>query len=78
MIPVYFRPQIEVFVKPTTAKGVIKFFELESLQYKPTPTWAFYEEYRAVINAMKSKADACLAPSNAAFTEFLMMSLESQ
>lgn len=76
--PAYFRPQIDVFVKPTTAKGVIEFFELKSLHYKPTPTWAFYQEYRAQINEMKSNIDACLAPSNAAFSGFLMMSLESK
>jgi hypothetical protein len=76
--PTYFRPGSEVFVKPTTVKGIIEFFELQSLQYKPTPSWAFYKEYRAVINEMKSKVDACLAPSNAAFSGFLMMSLESK
>ncbi len=73
--PTYFRPQYDVFVKPTTAKGVIEFFELKSLQYKPTPTWAFYEEYRDVINDMESKVDPSLSPSNAAFSGFLMMSL---
>jgi hypothetical protein len=74
----YFRPQIEVFVKPTTAKGVIEFFELKSLQYKPTPAWDFYEEYRAIINEMKTRVDPSLSPSNAAFSGFLMMSLESR
>ena len=29
----YFRPEVEVFVKLTTAKGVIEYFELENLQY---------------------------------------------
>ena len=76
--PAYFRPQIEVFVKPTTAKGIIEFFELKSLQYKPTPTWAFYEEYRDAINNMKSKVDPGLSPYNAAFSGFLMMSLNSK
>ncbi len=75
--PTYFRPQIEVFVKPTTAKGVIEYFELKSLQYKPSPSWAFYEEYRTIINEMKTKVDPSLSPSNAAFTGFLMMSLEN-
>ena len=75
IIPIYFRPQTDVFVKPTTAKGIIEFLELKSLQYKPTPTWAFYEEYRAVINEMKSKVDPSLSPGNAAFSGFLMMSL---
>lgn len=76
--PVYFRPQIEVFVKPTTAKGVIEFFELKPLQYKPTPSWSFYKEYRAVINEMKTEVDPSLSPNNAAFTGFLMMSLKSR
>ena len=76
--PAYFRPNHEVFVKPTTAKGVIEYFELESLQYKPSPTWAFYEEYRAIINDMKSKVDPSLSPSNAAFSGFLMTSLDKR
>ena len=76
--PVYFRPQAEVFVKPTTVKGVIEFFELKSLQYKPAPTWAFYEEYRSIIKEMKSNLDPCLYPNNAAFSGFLMMSLENK
>lgn len=72
----YFRPETKVFVKPTTAKGVIETFELENLQYKPTPSWAFYEEYRRVINEMKSKVDSSLSPYNAAFSGFLMMSMD--
>ena len=76
--PTYFRPQTEVFVKPTTVKGVIEFFELKSLQYNPTPTWAFYNEYRDVINNMKSKVDPGFSPYNAAFSGFLMMSLQSK
>ncbi len=71
----YYRPQIEVFVKPTTAKGVIDYFELNHLHYKPTPTWAFYSEYRAAINGMKSKVDSSLSPYSIAFTGFLMRSM---
>lgn len=76
--PVYFNPDHEVFVKPTTAKGVIDYFELEPLQYKPAPTWAFYETYRAIINQMKAEVNESLSPNNAAFTGFLMMSLENR
>lgn len=74
-LPVYHKPFEEVFVKPTTAKGVILQFELESLVYKPRPSWEFYKEFRSIINEMKSKVDSRLAPNNAAFTGFLMMSL---
>lgn len=74
--PVYYRPQREVFVKPTTAKGVIEFFELKSLRYKAAPTWTFYQEFRSIINEMKTKVDSSLSPNSAAFTGFLMMSLD--
>lgn len=73
--PVYFRPQEEVFVKPTTAKKAIIHFELENLHYKPQPSWGFYEEFRSVINTMKTKVDPSLSPNSAAFTGFLMMSM---
>ncbi|MEX0965494.1 MAG: hypothetical protein WDZ52_15820 [Pseudohongiellaceae bacterium] len=73
--PVYFHPQEEVFVKPTTAKKAIIYFELEGLHYKPQPSWAFYEKFRSTINAMKTKVDPSLSPNSAAFTGFLMMSM---
>ena len=76
--PAYYRPQDEVFVKPTTTKGIIETFELKNLQYKPTPTWAFYDEYRAANNEMKSKVDASLSPYNVAFTGFLMRSMQGR
>jgi hypothetical protein len=72
----YYRPQVEVFVKPTTVKGIIEHFELKNLHYKPAPTWAFYDEYRAVINEMKSKVDPSLSPYNVAFSGFLMRSMQ--
>jgi hypothetical protein len=76
--PTYYRPRVEVLVIPTTAKGIIETFELKHLHYNPTPTWAFYNEYRAVINEMKSKADASLSPYNVAFTGFLMRSMQGR
>ncbi|MCF7807020.1 MAG: hypothetical protein K9M49_05080 [Candidatus Marinimicrobia bacterium] len=76
LLPVYHRPQKEVFVKPTTAKGVIQYFELEGLEYKPRPSWEFYIAYRKAILKMRASVDRSLSPNNAAFTGFLMMSLE--
>ena len=76
--PTYYRPQIEVFVKLTTVKGIIETFELENLHYKPTPTWAFYGEYRAAINEMKTKVDSSLSPYNVAFSGFLMRSMQER
>lgn len=76
IIPNYYHPNDEVFVKPTTAKGVIAFFELQDLDYKPRPSWAFYARYRAEILAMKQQVDTRLSPSNAAFSGFLMMTMD--
>lgn len=78
IVPVYFRPQRDVFVKPTTVKGVISYFELDTLHYRPQPSWAFYTGFRDVINEMKTKVGATLSPNNAAFTGFLMMSLAAK
>ena len=69
----YFRPQRDVFIKPTTVKGVIDYFELENLPYKPTPSWTFYEAYRSAFLEMKSKVDPSLSPTNPAFSGFLWM-----
>lgn len=77
VLPVYFSPNTEVFVKPTTTKGVIQKYELASLVYKPRPSWEFYREYRSIIGQMKSSVDPRLSPNNAAFTGFLWMSMES-
>lgn len=74
-IPAYYEPTKEVFVKPTTAKGVIAHFEVADLLYKPQPTWAFYKGYRALINKYKKQVDKRLSPTNAAFSGFLMMSM---
>ena len=74
----YYHPQVDVFVKPTTAKGIIETFEIKELQYKPSPTWAFYEQYRATINEMKTMVDPSLSPYNIAFTGFLMRSIQSE
>lgn len=75
IIPLYYRPNEEIFVKPTTTKNVISYFELEGLTYKATPTWEFYEKYRATILNMNSMVSPELGNNNAAFTGFLMMSM---
>ena len=75
ILPNYVHPDDEVFVKPTTAKGVIAFFELEGLLYKPLPSWDFYQNYKHQILQMKQHVDPTLTTSNAAFSGFLMMSM---
>ncbi|MCB1173461.1 MAG: hypothetical protein KDK39_07850 [Leptospiraceae bacterium] len=76
IIPAYYHPDTEVFIKPTTAKGVLAMLAMEDLHYKPRPSWEFYEAYRALIMKLKQQVSADLSPSNAAFSGFLMMSLK--
>ncbi|HDS3846312.1 TPA: hypothetical protein QHY93_001960, partial [Legionella pneumophila] len=73
----YFNPEVDVFIKPTTTKNIIKELNLD-IVYNPTPSWEFYESYRNIINQMKTKIEKSLAPSNAAFCGFLMMSLDDR
>jgi hypothetical protein len=75
IIPAYFNPNEDVFVKPTTAKGVLRHFEIDDPIYKPAPTWDFYQKYRTLINDAKAQLNENLSPSNAAFSGFLMMSV---
>jgi len=77
IIPAYYHPDREVFVKPTTAKNVLKYFEITDPIYKPQPTWDFYKKYRKLINEAKTKVNKNLSPSNAAFSGFLMMTTKT-
>lgn len=71
--PYYYKPDKEVFIKPTTVKNVIAYFEIENLEYKARPSWDFYEKYRDVISKMKAQVHPLLKPENGAFSGFLMM-----
>jgi len=78
IVPYQYWPDREVFVKPTTTKQVIRTFELEGLEYSPRPSWDFYARYRDVVLTMKEAVDPSLGPNNAAFTGFLMMTMEGR
>lgn len=75
--PIYFRPEAEVYVKPTAAKGIIEYFELEGIHYSPRPSFEFYQAYREHINQMKKEVSPSLPSDNAAFCGFLMMAMDS-
>jgi len=72
---VYMKPEDEVFIKPTTVKAVIDFFELEGLKYNSTPTFEFYKAYRQQFLAMKAQTKLLTHLENGAFSGFLMMSM---
>lgn len=75
VVPFYVFPNKEVFVKPTTAKGIIANLEIEALQYRPQPTWAFYQGYQRLLAEVRDTVSTSLSPNNAAVTGFLMTSL---
>jgi hypothetical protein len=64
------------FIKPTTTKMIIKYFELEGLDYKPRPSYEFYEKYKNYLDVMKNNCDTTLTFDNAAFTGFLKIGIE--
>lgn len=74
-VPFYFAPLKEAFVKPTTAKRIVSFLEVEDLHYRARPDWAFYDGYRKLILEIKNQVDSNLTPNNAATTGFLMSTM---
>ena len=74
-VPFYFAPLKEAFVKPTTAKKIVAFLDMEHLHYNARPDWAFYDGYRKLILDIKQEVDSNLTPNNAAITGFLMSSV---
>ena len=67
----------EYFIKPTTTKMIIKYFELNDLIYKPKPSFEFYQKYAKVLDEMKSNLHDSLTFDNVAFTSFLKVAIES-
>jgi len=74
-VPFYYAPKREVFVKPTTAKGILRYLEIEDPVYRPTPDWKFYKGYRDVLARIRKEVHPKLSPNNAALSGFMMMSL---
>lgn len=73
-VPFYFAPRREVFVKPTTAKGIVAYLEVADLRYTATPSWEFYKGYQALMVEVKKQVSPSLSPNYAALSGFLMMS----
>ena len=77
LIPYYFYRDTEFFIKPTTTKNILSFFEIEGLVYKPKPSYEFYAAYTTVLETMKQNVGERIShDDNAAFTGFLMMAME--
>lgn len=76
VLGVYLNPEEEVLVKPTTVKGILKYFEVEDFKYTSKANYGFYKDYRTLINRIKAKAGEQLDIDNAAFCGFLMMTIQ--
>ena len=77
VLGVYMKPDFEVLVKPTTVKAILSYFESD-LKYVSKPTYAFYSQFRALINDIKKHSNEALQVDNAAFCGFLMMSMDDR
>lgn len=75
VVPFYFSPIKEAFVKPTTAKGMLAYLEITDTVYKPTPSWEFYTAYQRLLAEIKKQVSPSLSPNNAALSGFMMSSM---
>lgn len=76
ILPYSMNRQTQYFIKPTTTKSIIKYFELNDLVYKPKPSFEFYENYIKVLTKMKKNVHKSLSLDNANFTAFLKIAIE--
>lgn len=77
VIPYYYAPKKNLFIKPTTTKNVLKYFEIEEIVYKPRPSYTFYSKYKKILAQFKKEVNKKLSDDNAKFTGFLMMGMEA-
>ena len=77
VIPYYFSPKKHFFIKPTTTKNILKYFEVEEIVYKPRPSYEFYRDYTKMLKTFKKEVNKNLGDNNAKFTGFLMMGMEA-
>jgi len=76
IVPYTINRQTEYFIKPTTTKDIIKYFDKTDLIYKPKPTYEFYENYTNFLNELKKNTHETLTFDNAVFTGFFNISLK--
>ncbi|QKF81857.1 hypothetical protein [Halarcobacter ebronensis] len=76
LVPYYLNRKNEYFIKPTTTKDILKYFEINTIVYKPKVDYEFYKEYKKFLDNLKKEADSSLTSDNAGFTGFLRMSLK--
>jgi hypothetical protein len=77
VIPYYYAPKKHIFIKPTTTKDILNYFDIEEIVYKPRPSYVFYAKYKKILTQFKKEVNKKLSNDNAKFTGFLMMGMEA-
>jgi hypothetical protein len=73
----YYYPYTDIFVKPTTVKKIIKYLELEHIEYSSKANYLFYNKYRQYFNILKDNIrNDTVKPNNPAFSGFLRMMIQ--
>ncbi len=72
----YCYPDYDVLVKPTTVKKILRFLEIDDIEYSPKASYDFYNKYRKYINLLKKQVDSRLSPHNPAFSGFMMITID--
>lgn len=75
LIPYYFAPNKNYFLKPSTTRNIVKYFELENIKYKPRPSFEFYKDYTKNLQKMKNIVNPILRDDNGRFTGFLRLAM---
>ncbi|WP_198306347.1 hypothetical protein [Arcobacter vandammei] len=76
LIPYYFSLNKNYFLKPSTTRNIIKYFEIENLKYNSKPSFEFYKAYTNNLLEMKNSVNPKLKDDNGRFTGFLRLSME--
>ena len=77
VVPFYFDPHKNWFIKPNMTKSILKYFEVDQqIIYQTRPSYAFYQEYRDFLTQLRDESDPRLGENNSAFTGFLAMTIK--
>ncbi len=77
LIPYYFAPDKNYFLKPSTTRNIIKYFELKDIKYSSKPSFEFYKNYTKSLDIMKNSVNPKLRDDNAKFTGFLRITMSN-
>src|SRR5574344_430366 len=75
LIPYYFSPNKNYFLKPSTTRNIIKYFELKDIKYNSKPSFEFYKNYTNNLLKMKNSVNPKLIDDNGRFTGFLRLAM---